>query len=195
MKYIVGADEAGCGNIAGLLCVAAVKAPEGWTMPGLNDSKKLTEKKREKLLLDLLERAKLGEISYSLSSKTNVEIDCYGLAAGLDSAYTEVIKHLYDDQSYVIWDGSRHIRGIEGLCKPNTYESMIKADGKVPQVMAASIIAKCYRDFDIKINLHPMYPEYNWKSNAGYPSREHKEAIKKHGYSPYHRRSYNIKLD
>lgn len=195
MKYIIGADEAGCGNIAGLLCVVAVKAPKDWTMTGLNDSKKLSEKKRHSLLNDLMKLVQANQISYALASKSNLEIDSHGLAAGLDSSYKEVIKELYDEESYVIWDGSRYIRGIESICKPNTYKSMIKADASLPQAMAASIIAKCYRDYDIKDKLHWEYPQYNWRKNAGYPTAEHLKAIKTYGYSPYHRKSYNIKLD
>lgn len=192
MNYLIGADESGAGPFAGLLTVVAVKANQDWTMEGLNDSKKLSAKKREVLLSKLM--SLVGkEITYSLSFKTSSEIDADGLALSLDKSYLQVIKEQYCTSSNVIWDGSRHINGIESICSPNTYKSLIKADAKIPHVMAASIIAKCYRDKDIH-EKHIEYPQYNWLKNSGYGTAEHLKAIKEFGYSPYHRKSYKIKI-
>jgi len=201
-KYLIGADESGAGCNAGILTVVAVKAPVNWKISGLNDSKKLSKNRRATLFEELSTLTKLAKIAkpheshfaYSLAISTNDEIDQLGLAACLDKCYKTAIINLYDQDSYVIWDGNRHIKGIESICTTNTYTSLIKADSQIPHVMAASIIAKHYKDTDMA-KKHLQYPQYNWINNSGYPTKDHKEAIKSYGYNEFHRRSYNIKLD
>ena len=184
-EYIVGADEVGYGSWAGPLVVCGVKADKDWTYPGLNDSKKLSAKKRE-ALSDVLTR--LDTITYVLVSKTNVEIDTLGLGVCLKAAYQEVADKLLTDDATMVMDG------VIKLPKPDArIVSIIKADTTVATVMAASIIAKVYRD-NLMHKLAAQYPMYGWESNVGYGATVHKEGIKKHGLCDLHRKSYRIKL-
>lgn len=191
MKFIIGADECGTGSLCAQLVVCAVKAPTDWKLVGLNDSKQLTKKRREKMRDDLLPLVNSGTIKYHIAERSNSIIDEIGLAAALKSAYVEAFTSLYCDESHIIVDGNLKFTGLN--IDHMSLESMVKADTKVSQVMAASILAKTYRD-DVLTKLHTEYPHYGWNSNAGYASAAHKEGIKKHGFSPYHRKSYDIKI-
>lgn len=185
MSYIIGADEVGYGSWAGPLVVCAVRAPIDWQMSGLNDSKQLTIAKRE-LLSTLLLADK--EIEYAIVEKPNQSIDTDGLGVCLKQAYVTVVSNLLLPGDEAIIDGTVKLPelGPQVSC-------LVKADTKIPAVMAASIIAKVYRDNLMK-NLDGQHPEYNWKKNVGYGTAEHKEAIKKYGFTGFHRKSYNIKL-
>jgi ribonuclease HII len=188
MKYIIGSDEVGTGACAGPFCVCAVRVPENWNLEGLNDSKKLSPKKRETINQKLINLFHIGEIDYILIEVSNVNIDIQGLGVALKNAHKEAINILADQSATAIVDGNLKINAD---C-PTT--SMVKADQSIPAVMAASILAKSYRDFLMK-TLDESHPEYNWKSNVGYATPEHKELIKKYGYSPYHRQSFKLNIN
>jgi ribonuclease HII len=185
--FIVGCDEVGYGCLAGPLVVCGVKAPKQWSLLGLNDSKKLSAKKRERMLLPLMKLVKEGAISYHMATRTNAEIDKVGVAIALKEAYIECFKALYQQDCLIISDGILKFdnMGVDDYDRV----SLIKADGKIPAVMAASIIAKTSRDYDMH-QLHYTYPMYGWDHNVGYGSKDHLEAIKNHGPCKLHRMSY-----
>lgn len=187
LKLIIGADEVGTGCLAGPLIVCAVKAPATWSMDGLRDSKKLTAKRREALNLKLREDK---DIKFCLVSRSNQEIDKHGVGLMLKSAFVEAFRNLHSDDSFIIVDGVLKFDGL-GV---DAYDirTEVKADDKYPVVMAASIIAKTFRD-KLMHDYHEDYPNYGWNSNMGYGSKKHIEGINKFGYSPLHRRSYKIK--
>lgn len=188
--YIVGADECGYGSGAGPLVVCGVRAPTDWALLGLNDSKKLSAKKREGMAAQLEKLIADGQIGWALAERSNTVIDQIGLGVALKDAYVEVFKQLYQPDCLIICDGNLKFDGlgVDGYNKM----SLVKADAQIPQVMAASIIAKVYRDAKMH-NLHNSHPMYGWDSNVGYLSASHIEAIKKYGFSPLHRLSYKIK--
>lgn len=190
-NFVVGADEVGYGCWAGPLVVCGVKAPKDWSLDGLNDSKKLSEKKRDVMTDKLSSLIAKEEISWALEQRSNVEIDKIGLGVALKSCYVEIFKQLYCQQSLIIIDGNLKFDnlGVDDYDK----SSVVKADTMIPTVMAASILAKTYRDRRMK-QLHNQYPQYDWEHNVGYGVAAHKAAIKKYGFSPLHRMSYNIKL-
>lgn len=192
---ILGCDEVGYGCLAGPLVVVGVRAPKDWALEGLNDSKKLSAKKRDAMLLPLMKLVESKSISYHLAERSNAEIDKVGVAVALKSAYVECFHALYNKDSLIIIDGILKFDnlGVDAYDKV----SVIKADAKYPAVMAASIIAKVYRD-DLMHKLHHTYPDYGWDSNVGYGAKDHLAAIEKHGPCPLHRFSYapmkNMKL-
>lgn len=187
MSYIIGCDEVGYGSIAGPLVVCGVKAPINWSMDGLSDSKKLTAKRREDLNLKL---RRDSTIKFCIVSRSNEEIDNHGLGVMHKSAFVETFHHLHSDDCFIIVDGVLKFDGL-GV---DAYDirTEVKADDKYPVVMAASIIAKVFRD-KLMHDYHEDYPNYGWNSNVGYGSKKHIEGILKFGYSPLHRRSYKIK--
>lgn len=165
---IIGCDEVGYGPIAGPLVVCGVKAPKDWTLPGLNDSKKLTPKKRDKMFGQIMECVKNKEIQYHRAERSNVQIDEKGVWHVLKDAYVEIFHALYSEDSLLIIDGNLTFDnlGVDAYDKA----SVVKADGKFPTVMAASIIAKVSRDYDMQV-YHHQYPMYGWNSNVGYPAK------------------------
>jgi ribonuclease HII len=185
--YIIGCDECGTGSLAAQLVVAGVRAPHDWSLPGLNDSKKLSEKQRELMTAKLQPLILNNTIAFYLAERSNLIIDQQGMYAALKDAYIEVFHQLYQPLDLVIADGTLNFDGL-GVENYNI-KSVIKADGKYPAVMAASILAKTYRDRQMK-ELDAQYPNYNWKINKGYPTKEHLSALHKFGASPLHRFSY-----
>jgi ribonuclease HII len=183
----IGADEVGYGSLAGPLVVVAVRAPKDWALDGLNDSKKLSPKKRGVMLLKLMKLVKSKEITYHLAERSNIEIDKRGVYVALKDAYVECFHALYTPDSLIISDGNLKFDNL-GV---GAYDqvSVIKADSKYPAVMAASIIAKEWRD-DKMHTLHFTYPAYGWDHNVGYAAKDHLEAIDKYGPCPLHRFSY-----
>lgn len=185
--FTIGCDEVGYGCLAGPLVVVGVRAPKDWALAGLNDSKKLSAKKRDAMLLPLMKFVKSKEIAYHLAQRSNEYIDKVGVAVALKEAYVECFHVLYSPDSLIISDGILKFDGlgVDGYDKV----SVIKADTKYQTVMAASIIAKTFRDREMHL-LHNLYPNYGWDSNVGYGSKDHLEAIAKHGPCPLHRYSY-----
>jgi len=185
--HIVGCDECGYGPLAGPLVVCGVRASKDWSLAGLNDSKKLSEKRRLVMGDKLSDLISKNEITFWLAERSNVQIDKTGVAFALKDAYVEVFHKLYQEDSLIISDGILKFDNL-GV---DVYDkvSIIKADTKVPAVMAASIIAKNYRDGKMKI-FHPLHPQYGWDSNVGYGSKTHLDAIAKHGPCALHRFSY-----
>lgn len=190
MPIIIGADEVGYGALAGPVVVCGVRAATGWSMDGLNDSKKLSEKKRLLMRSKLKEHIDNGIIMAHIAERSATEIDKVGIAVALKDAYAECFKILdyyFDDDVQIIVDGVLKFDNIN----PDDYDikSVVKADTKIPTVMAASILAKTYRDEKMK-ELHLLHPQYNWIKNVGYGSATHLKAIAEMGPSPLHRYSY-----
>jgi ribonuclease HII len=185
--YILGSDECGYGALCSSLVVCGVRAPKDWELEGLNDSKKLSPKRREVMREKLLKLADSNVINYHIAERPNTTIDQFGVAMVLKDAYVEVFKKLYQDDCLIITDGTLKFDnlGIDDFDKV----SLIKADGMIPQVMAASILGKTYRDANMR-ELHKQYPQYDWEHNMGYPNPFHLQAIKQYGPCPLHRMSY-----
>jgi ribonuclease HII len=179
---IIGIDEVGRGPLAGPLAVCAVKIPIDVNIDGITDSKKLSPKKREELFNEMI-----GKVRYSLGWVSADEIDDYGLSFSLKLAASKALSDLEPCDEKIITDGN--IRFFPSY--PNE-ETLVKADSKVAEVGAASIIAKVIRDKRMD-ELHIKYPAYNFLSNKGYGTKDHIEAIKIHGYSKVHRKSFEIK--
>lgn len=186
-SIFIGADECGYGSLAGPLIVCGVKAPRNWTLEGLNDSKKLSAKKRELMRDKLKELISKKEIEWYLAERSNMHIDKHGVAFSLKEAYVEVFTNLYSDDCLIISDG---ILKFDNPAVAN-YDmiSLIKADTQIPTVMAASILGKTFHDEHMKL-AHRMNPNYDWGSNMGYRSKKHLEGLNKFGPSLLHRFSY-----
>lgn len=185
-NIIIGCDEVGTGSAVGCLCVAGVRAHKDWTLEGLNDSKKLSEKKRNLMRDQLLKLAEDQQITFCIVEKSHQDIDRLSLGVALKQAYLELFNKLYCDKSTIIVDGNLNFgnQKFTIICLP-------KADTKIPTVMAASILAKTHRDSIIKA-YHQQYPVYGLESNVGYLTANHISAIKKHGLSDIHRKSYKF---
>lgn len=188
-QYVLGCDECGYGSWSGPVVVGAVCADKDWRIDGLNDSKKLSDKQRRIMNDKLGLLIDNSDIVFAIAQRSNVEIDNIGLGKCLRACYVDVCNKLYNDNSTIIIDGnldfSKELTGKD-------HTTLIKADTKIPAVMAASIIAKVYRD-DLMIKLAKDFSHYNWEQNMGYGTADHLEAIKKYGQCEYHRKSYKIK--
>lgn len=194
---LVGCDEVGYGCLAGPLVVCGVLAEKDWRIDGLADSKKLSEKKRLLMRDKLNKLIEKEEIWFHMAERSNTLIDKVGVAVALKDAYIECMINLDEYKEYlIITDGILKFDNL-GVDEYNIM-SMVKADAQVPCVMAASILAKTYRDEKMK-KLHEQYPQYAWDSNVGYGSKDHLEAISKYGPCPMHRFSYapmkNMKIE
>lgn len=173
---ICGVDEAGRGCIAGKMVVAGVVLSS--PIEGVMDSKKLSEAKREALYETIIKNARYKIVEFSPH-----DIDSKGISRCLNEALTQIKEHF--SQYTVLFDGNSTF-GVEGIT------TMVKADTKIPEVSAASILAKVTRDRDI--NAHALtYPQYKFEKHKGYLTKVHKEAIIKYGYSSIHRKSFKIK--
>lgn len=179
-KYICGVDEAGRGPLAGPVCAAAVILPENARIPGLNDSKKLTEKRRE----ELFEIIKKEALSFSVAYGTLEEIEKYNILEATFLAMNRAIDGLSVHADYALIDGNRAPKGIKIPC-----ETVIKGDSKSASIAAASILAKVTRD-RLLLEYDKKYPEYNFKKHKGYGTKEHYEAIKTYGVCEIHRLSF-----
>lgn len=182
-KTVCGVDEAGRGPLAGPVYAAAVILPTGLQIPGLNDSKKLSEKKREELFEIITKNA----VSYSVGIATEREIDEINILNATFLAMKRAVDGLEICPDYAIIDGNR---------EPHTgifEETVVKGDGKVMSVAAASILAKVSRD-RFMLEMAKKYPQYQFEKHKGYGTKLHYEMISQHGVSPIHRRSFLKKI-
>lgn len=177
-----GTDEAGRGCLAGPVVAAAVILPEGFSNELLNDSKKLTEPRR-RLLRPLIEREALA---FGVSFVWQDEIDRINILQASIQAMHRALDQLQPEPEFVIVDGNRFLpyRGIP-------HRTIVKGDGKYLSIAAASVLAKTYRD-EYMEELHQRFPMYGWKGNKGYPTAEHRMAIREHGSCEHHRRSFQL---
>lgn len=177
-----GCDEAGRGCLAGSVYAAAVILPPDYKNELLNDSKKLTAKKR----YALREEIERDAIAWAVGIVTPEEIDKINILNASFLAMHRALDQLSVRPEAVIIDGNR-FKPYQDL--PST--TIVKGDGKYLSIAAASILAKTYRD-DYMLSLAEEYPQYDWQSNMGYPTKKHRQAIREHGITPYHRKSYNL---
>ena len=177
-----GCDEAGRGCLAGSVYAAAVILPSDYQNELLNDSKKLTAKKR----YALREEIERDAIAWAVGIVTPEEIDKINILNASFLAMHRALDQLQVRPEAVIVDGNR-FKPYQDL--PST--TIVKGDGKYLAIAAASILAKTYRD-DYMLSLAEEYPQYDWKSNMGYPTKKHRQAILEYGITPYHRKSYNL---
>jgi len=177
-----GCDEAGRGCLAGSVYAAAVILPSDYQNELLNDSKKLTAKKRYALRGEIERDA----IAWAVGIVTPEEIDKINILNASFLAMHRALDQLQVRPEAVIVDGNR-FKPYQDL--PST--TIVKGDGKYLSIAAASILAKTYRD-DYMLSLAEEYPQYDWQSNMGYPTKKHRQAIREHGITPYHRKSYNL---
>jgi ribonuclease HII len=198
---IIGTDEAGRGPLAGPVTAAAVVLPPEYDLPGLADSKKMTERNRQALFPRIQEQA----LAWAIYHCTPVQIDTMNILGAslyaMEQAVREVVQTLWGAGVLehptlvnstvpftIMVDGNQYIRGL-----PQSWQTtVIGGDAKVPQISAASVLAKVSRDA-IMCELHAQYPQYGFDGHKGYPSKAHIQAIKAHGYCPEHRRSFHVK--
>lgn len=177
-----GCDEAGRGCLAGAVFAAAVILPKDFQNELLNDSKQLTERQRY-ALREVIERE---AVAWAVGTVSPAEIDKINILNASILAMHRAVDGLKVRPEALIIDGNR-FRPYRDV--PHT--TVVKGDGKYLSIAAASILAKTYRD-DYMNRLHEEYPYYDWKRNKGYPTKKHREGIRLHGTTPYHRMSFNL---
>jgi len=179
-KFICGVDEAGRGPLAGPVCAAAVILPEDCEIEGLNDSKKISEKKRELLFDIIIDKA----TAYSIAFGSVEEIEEYNILEATYIAMNRAIEGLNIKPDFALIDGNRVPKGISIPC-----ETIVKGDAKSCSIAAASILAKVTRD-RLMLEYDKKYPEYLFSAHKGYGTKAHYEAIKQHGVCEIHRLSF-----
>lgn len=183
-KFVCGVDEAGRGPLAGPVCAAAVILPIDAEIEGLNDSKKLSEKKREALFPVICEKA----IAYSVAFGSLEEIEELNILEATYFAMNRAIEALPKQADFALIDGNRVPKDIKIPC-----QTVVKGDAKSCSVAAASILAKVTRD-RLLLEYDEQYPQYNFKKHKGYGTKEHTDLILKYGPCPIHRMSFLKKL-
>ena len=178
----VGCDEAGRGCLAGPVFAAAVILPKNIKAPELDDSKKLSSKKRQEMRRFIEEKA----IAFKVVEISPEKIDEINILNASILGMQEAILKLNTRPEYILVDGNR-FKQTEDI----PYECVIKGDGKYKSIAAASILAKTYRD-EFMEKIHREHPEFNWKKNKGCPTKTHRSAIAKHGATKYHRKSFKL---
>ena len=187
-KIEAGCDEAGRGCLAGSVYAAAVILPPYYQNELLNDSKQLTEKRRYQLR-EIIQR---DAVAWAVGIVTPEEIDKINILNASILAMHRALDQLKVRPEAIIVDGNRfkpYKDPADGKALPST--TIVKGDGKYLSIAAASILAKTYRD-DYMNQLAEEYPQYDWLSNKGYPTKKHRDAIRQYGITPYHRKSYNL---
>lgn len=191
-KVEAGCDEAGRGCLAGSVYAAAVILPEDYQNELLNDSKQLTEKKRYQLR-EIIER---DAVAWAVGVVTPEEIDKINILNASILAMHRALDQLKVRPEAIIVDGNRFkpyrqpiANSPKSIVIPHT--TIVKGDGKYLSIAAASILAKTYRD-DYMNRLAEEYPQYDWLSNKGYPTKKHRDAIRQYGITPYHRKTFNM---
>lgn len=178
-QMICGVDEAGRGPLAGPVCAAAVILPKGLELPGLNDSKKLTDKKRRELFPIIKEQA----IAYGIGFASHEEIDEINILQATYLAMERAITQLEGKADFALIDGNR----AKDFGLP--VRTVVKGDSLSASIAAASILAKVTRD-DIMLEMAEKYPEYGFEVHKGYGTKAHYEALRAHGHSPIHRMTF-----
>ncbi len=176
-----GCDEAGRGPLAGPVTAAAVILPPEWNHPLLNDSKKMSEKNRS-LLRKIIEKE---AVAWAVEMVMPDEIDRINILNASFAAMSRAVEKLSIKPQLLLIDGNRFRSNLN-----IPYQCIVKGDATFTSIAAASVLAKTYRD-EYMMRIADEYPVYNWKQNKGYPTREHREAVLRHGLSPYHRVSFN----
>ncbi|MCF6348081.1 MAG: ribonuclease HII [Flavobacteriaceae bacterium] len=177
-----GTDEAGRGCLAGPVVAATVILPENFVHLSLNDSKKLTEKQRFNLKPFIEENA----VAFSVAFVWQNKIDEINILQSSILAMHQSIEQLKIKPEFIIVDGNKFHN-----YKSIPHKTIVKGDSKFMSIAAASILAKTYRD-DYMKKIHLDFPEYNWKQNKGYPTKEHRNAIRKFGITKHHRKSFRL---
>ena len=177
-----GTDEAGRGCLAGPVTAAAVILSSDFNNTVLNDSKQLSEAKRD-LLKPIIEAKAL---TFGVAHVFQEDIDAINILNASILAMHKSIEQLLPKPEFIIVDGNK----FKPFCDV-PFETIIKGDSKYLSIAAASVLAKTYRDAYMN-RIHEEYPMYNWKQNKGYPTKEHREAIKKYGITKYHRKSFRL---
>lgn len=177
---VAGVDEAGRGPLAGSVFAAAVILPEGEVIAGLNDSKKLSEKKREALFDVIREKA----VAYCVCAVDHEEIDRINILEATFKAMNGAVRGLGVAADFVLIDGNR-IRGMDDIA----HQTVVKGDALSASIAAASILAKVSRDREM-LKLAAQYPEYEFEKHKAYPTQRHRELIEKYGPCPIHRKTF-----
>ena len=183
-KYICGCDEAGRGPLCGPVVAAAVILPEGLIIEGLNDSKKLSEKKREALFDEIIQKA----VAYGIAEATPAEIDEINILNASMLAMRRAVEMLQVKADFALIDGNCS----RGFKIPT--ETVVKGDAKSYSIAAASILAKVTRDRQCE-ELDKLYPEYGIAKHKGYPTKDHMDAVREHGPAPIYRKTFLKFLD
>ena len=178
-----GCDEAGRGPLAGPVYAAAVILPKDFHHPLLNDSKKMTEKARETLRPIIEQEA----LAWAVEEVSAEEIDTINILNASIAGMQRAVRRLGIKPEFLLIDGNR-FKPFDGY----RYQCIVKGDAKFASIAAASVLAKTYRDEHMR-RLAEQYPQYGWERNMGYPTKEHIEAIMKHGYTAHHRKSFHVK--
>ncbi len=180
MKIIAGTDEAGRGPLVGSVVAAAVILDSNNPIEGLNDSKKLTEKKREMLFVEIQEKA----LAWAIAESSAKEIDELNILQASLLAMRRAVEKLHIQPDHVLVDGNKEPKGLLMSC-----EAVVGGDALHAEISAASILAKVTRDHDM-VELDQKYPQYGFAKHKGYPTKAHFEAIAQHGVIDEHRRSF-----
>ena len=181
-KIEAGCDEAGRGCLAGSVYAAAVILPDGYDNPSLNDSKRLSAAKRMRLRDEIVRDA----VAWAIGVVTPEEIDHINILRASILAMHRALDQLQVRPEAIIVDGNR-FQPYRDL----PYTTIVKGDGKYQAIAAASILAKTFRD-EYMERLAEEFPQYGWQSNKGYPTPQHREAIRQYGVTPYHRKSFDL---
>ncbi|CAA0247964.1 Ribonuclease HII [Tenacibaculum maritimum] len=177
-----GTDEAGRGCLAGPVVAAAVILPKNFYHNILNDSKQLSEKKRKELRSFIEKEA----IAFAVSFIHEKEVDSLNVLQASITGMHRAISDLQISPEFIIVDGNKF-----KPYKEIPHETIVKGDAKYLSIAAASILAKTYRD-DYMEQLHEEFPQYNWKQNKGYPTKQHRNAIREFGITQYHRKTFKL---
>ncbi len=183
-KIEAGCDEAGRGCLAGPVFAAAVVLPPDFKNELLNDSKQLSEKKR----VALREIIQKEALAWAVAKVDAPEIDKINILNASFLAMHRAIEQLTVTPEHLLIDGNR-FKSFKDI----PHHCIVKGDGKYLSIAAASVLAKTYRD-DFMQNIHNEYPNYAWNKNKGYPTMQHKLAIQKYGFTPWHRKSFNANI-
>ena len=177
-----GTDEAGRGCLSGPVVAAAIILPQNFSHPLLNDSKQLSEKKRN-LLRPIIEKE---SVAFAVSFVWPEEIDRINILQSSIKAMHKSIIELRQQPEFIIVDGNK-FNPFHNI----PHQTIVKGDSKYLSIAAASVLAKTYRDKYME-KIHEEFPVYNWKQNKGYPTKEHREAIRNFGATKYHRKSFKL---